>query len=131
MINKVFFAGNLTRDPESRYTTSGKAVCDVQMAANKRYKTQTGEQREEVCFVNVSMFGATAENCGKYLKKGSRAHVEGELVLEQWEDKSGNKRSTLKIRCEKLTFLDRAEKSQDSQNKQPSRSIIDDDDIPM
>ena len=103
-LNKVMLIGNLTRDPEVRYTPKGSAVADIGLATNRTWKTETGEEKEEVCYVNVVVWGKQAEAAGKYLKKGRPVFVEGRLQFESWE-KNGEKRSTLKVHCERIQFL--------------------------
>jgi len=106
-LNKVFLIGNLTRDPELRYTPSGAAVSDLGIATNRVYNTKEGERREETLFVDVAVWNRDAENCCQYLRKGSLVHVEGALKLESWEDKNtGEKRSKLKVVAERVQFLD-------------------------
>jgi single-strand DNA-binding protein len=78
-LNKVFLIGNLTRAPELRYTPSGMAVADLRLAVNRRYQTQSGEKREDTCFLNVVVWGKQAESCSEYLDKGSPIMVEGRL----------------------------------------------------
>ena len=78
-LNKVLLIGNLTRPPELRYTPSGTAVADLRLAVNRNYSTQSGEKREEVCFLTVVVWGKQAESCGEYLDKGSQVFVEGRL----------------------------------------------------
>ena len=106
MYNKVVLVGNLTRDVELRYTQGGLGIAKVGLATNRRYKSQQGEQKEEVCFVDISMFGRTAEIANQYLRKGSKVLVEGRLVLEQWTDQSGQKRSKHSVTVENLQMLD-------------------------
>ncbi len=103
-LNKVLLIGNLTRDPEVRYTPKGSAVADLGLATNRTWRTETGEEKEEVCYVNVVVWGKQAEAAGKYLKKGRPVFVEGRLQFESWE-KNGEKRTTLKVHCERLQFL--------------------------
>ncbi|MDD2710128.1 MAG: single-stranded DNA-binding protein [Verrucomicrobiae bacterium] len=103
-LNKVLLIGNLTRDPEVRYTPSGTAVADLGLAVSRRYRTEGGEDREEVCFVNLVVWGKQAEAAGKYLKKGRPIFAEGRLQYDTWE-KNGEKRSTLKVNCERIQFL--------------------------
>src|SRR3981081_2538754 len=96
--NKVILLGNLTRDPEVRYTPKGSAVADLGIALNRQYTLENGEKREEVTFVDVTFWGRTAEVAGEYLKKGRPVFVEGRLQLDSWDDKqSGQKRSKLKV----------------------------------
>jgi len=106
MYNKVILVGNLTRDIELRYTQGGLAIAKVGLATNRRYKSQSGEQKEEVCFVDVNIFGRTAEVANQYLKKGSKILIEGRLVLEQWNDQSGQKRSKHSVTAETMQMLD-------------------------
>jgi single-strand DNA-binding protein len=97
--NKVLLIGNLTRDPELRYTPKGTAVADIGLACNeKRTDQATGQVVEDVVFVDVTLWGKTAENVSKYLSKGSSCMIEGKLKLDQWEDnQTGQKRSKLKV----------------------------------
>jgi single-strand DNA-binding protein len=105
--NKVILAGNLTRDPEVRYTPKGTAIAKLGMAINRTWKTETGETKEEVTFVDVDAFGRTAEVISQYLKKGRPILVEGRLKLDQWDDKqTGQKRSRLGVVLENFQFLD-------------------------
>ena len=106
--NKVILAGNLTRDPELRYTPSGTAVARFGIACNRRWKdTQTNEQKEEVMFIDVDAFGKTAETIGQYLKKGRPILLEGRLKLDQWDDKqTQQKRSRHLVVLDSFTFLD-------------------------
>lgn len=104
--NKVLLLGNLTRDPEVRYTPKGSAVADLGIAVNRQYTLDTGEKREEVTFVDVTFWGRTAEIAGEYLKKGRSVFIEGRLQLDTWDDKqSGQKRSKLKVIGEAMQML--------------------------
>jgi single-strand DNA-binding protein len=104
--NKVILLGNLTRDPEVRYTPKGTAVAELGMAVNRVYTAENGEKREETTFVDVTLWGRTAEIAGEYLKKGRPVFIEGRLQLDSWEDKqSGQKRSKLKVVGEGLQLL--------------------------
>jgi len=105
--NKVILAGNLTRDPELRYTPKGTAVAKLGMAINRSWTTETGEKREEATFVDVDAFGKQAEVISQYLRKGRSLLVEGRLRLETWDDKAtGAKRSKLGVVLESFSFLD-------------------------
>jgi single-strand DNA-binding protein len=105
--NKVILAGNLTRDPELRYTPAGKAIAKFGMAINRNWTTDTGEKKEEVTFVDIDSFGRQAEVISQYLKKGRPVLVEGRLRLDQWDDKqTGQKRSRLGVVLESFSFLD-------------------------
>lgn len=105
--NKVILIGNLTRDPELRYTPKGTAIAKIGLAVNRSWKTETGESKEEVTFVDVDAFGRQAETIGQYLKKGRPILVEGRLRLDSWEDKqTGQKRNRLGVVLESFQFLD-------------------------
>jgi single-strand DNA-binding protein len=104
--NKVILLGNLTRDPEVRYTPKGTAVTELGMAVNRVYTAENGEKREETTFVDVTLWGRTAEIAGEYLKKGRPVFIEGRLQLDTWDDKqSGQKRSKLKVVGEGLQLI--------------------------
>ena len=104
--NKVILLGNLTRDPEVRYTPKGTAVTELGMAVNRVYTAENGEKRDETTFVDVTLWGRTAEVAGEYLKKGRPVLIEGRLQLDTWDDKqSGQKRSKLKVVGESLQML--------------------------
>jgi single-strand DNA-binding protein len=103
-LNKVFLLGNLTRDPEVKYTPKGTAVCDLGLAINDSYKAQDGTIKETVTFVDVEVWGRTAENCKQYLSKGRPVFIEGQLRLDQWEQ-DGQKRSKMKVRAMSVQFL--------------------------
>jgi single-strand DNA-binding protein len=106
-INSTHLLGNLTRDPEVRYTPKGSAVCDISLALNRVWYDDQNQKHEETDFVDVTVFGKTAENCGKFLTKGLRLHVEGRLKQETWEDKAtGQKKSKVKVIADKVTFID-------------------------
>jgi single-strand DNA-binding protein len=105
--NKVILAGNLVRDPELRYTPKGTAVAKIGLAINRQWKDESGQQKEEVTFVDVDAFGRQAEVVSQYLKKGRPILVEGRLKLDQWDDKQTNqKRSRLGVVLESFQFLD-------------------------
>ena len=105
--NKVILAGNLTRDPELRYTPKGTAVAKLGLAVNRSWTTETGEKREEATFVDVDAFGKQAETIAKFLRKGRSILVEGRLRMETWDDKAtGAKRSKLGVVLESFSFLD-------------------------
>jgi single-strand DNA-binding protein len=104
--NKVILVGNLTRDPELRYTPKGLAIAKFGLAINRVWTNEAGEKKEEVTFVDVDVFGRTAENVGQYMRKGSPILVEGRLRLDQWDDKqTGQKRSKLGVVAEIVQFL--------------------------
>ena len=107
-LNKVFLLGNLTRDPDLRSLPSGQAVCELGLAVNRRYTSSTGEAVEEPCFVDVVVWGRSAENCKQFLEKGSQVMIEGRLQLDQWEDRNGGgKRSKLRVVAEQVQFMNR------------------------
>ena len=104
--NKVILMGNLTRDPQVRYIPSGMAVADIGLAVSHSWTDkQTNQRKEEVTFVDVTLWGRTAEIAGEYLSKGKQVLIEGRLQLDQWDDKeTGQKRNKLKVVCENLTM---------------------------
>src|SRR5882724_10436736 len=105
--NKVILAGNLTRDPELRYTPKGVAIAKFGLAINRTWKSETGETKEEVTFVDVDAFSRQAEVIGQYFKKGRPILMEGRLKLDQWDDKQTNqKRSKLGVVLEAFQFMD-------------------------
>jgi len=105
--NKVILAGNLTRDPELRYTPKGTAVAQFGLAINRSWKDESGQTKEEVTFVDIDAFGRQAEVVSQYLKKGRPLLVEGRLKFDQWDDKQTNqKRSKLKVVLESFSFID-------------------------
>jgi len=151
MYNKVILVGNLTRDVELKYTPSGTAIAKFGLATNRTYKdTITGENKQEVMFIDVTVFGRSAEVANQYLGKGRKVLVEGRLVLDQWVDNTGQKRSKHSIVAEKLQFMDSKNQTNSSeynsyeapsvskpqmqqpqkQNEIPSINI-DEDDIPF
>ena len=104
--NKVILVGNLTRDPELRYTPKGMAIAKIGLAVNRNWTSESGEKKEEVTFVDVDIFGRTAENVAQYMKKGRPILIEGRLKLDQWDDKqTGQKRSKLGVVAETVQFL--------------------------
>jgi single-strand DNA-binding protein len=121
MFNKVILIGNLTRDVELRYTPSGTAIAKFGIATNRTYKDQvTGENKQETMFIDVTVFGRSAEVANQYLKKGRKVLVEGRLVFEQWVDNTGQKRSKHSVVAEKLQFMDtkaEVERMDNMQNK--------------
>jgi single-strand DNA-binding protein len=105
-LNKVMLIGNVTRDPEIKYTPKGSAVADLGLAINRNYTNQAGEKVEEVTYVDVELWGRLAEIAGEYAKKGRPIFIEGRLRIDSWEDKaSGQKRSRLKVVGEGLQLL--------------------------
>ena len=104
-LNKVFLIGNLVRPPELRYTPSGTAVADMRIAVNRSFTTQSGEKRDDTCFLTVVVWGKQAEACGEYLDKGRPILVEGRLQTREWETKDGQKRSVVEVVAERVQFL--------------------------
>ena len=125
-VNSVILAGNLTRDPEVRYTPSGSAVANFGLAINRTYRTRDGEKKEEVNFFDVETWGRQAETCGEYLKKGSPVLVEGRLKQDTWENRDGQKRSKVRIRAMRVQFLPggpgRSDRYEDQAAPPPSKA---------
>jgi len=127
MYNKVVLVGNLTRDVEIRYSQSGSAIGNVGIATSRKWKSQTGEQKEEVMFIDLTFFGRTAEIANQYLRKGSKVLVDGRLTLQQWTAQDGSKRSKHVVTVESLQMLDSKADSQNPNNNngygdQPSQN---------
>ncbi len=102
-LNKVILIGNLTRNPELRYTPSGTPVANFGLAVNRRFR-QGDDQKEEVCFVDIVVFGKQAEHCGQYLSKGDGAIVDGRLQQRRWETEDGQRRSKHEVVAQSVTF---------------------------
>ena len=141
-LNKVLLLGNVTRDPEVRYTPKGSAVCDLGIAVNRNYTTDSGEKREEVTFVDVTLWGRTAEVASEYLKKGRPVFIEGRLQMDTWDDKqTGQKRSRLRVVAENMQLLGgrppggaadaTGESRQTAPPKSPAAPEPDEDEIPF
>ena len=145
-LNRVFLAGNLTRDPEVRYIPDGKAVADLGLAVNRRYKSADGESRDDVCYVNIVVWGRQAETCGEYLGKGSPVLIEGRLAYDQWE-KDGQKFNRLRVVANRVQFLggpkgaefrDKQERDEPTKREDPASEAApatngsgDDDNLPF
>lgn len=122
--NKVILMGNLTREPELRYTGSGTAVCTIGLAVNNTYKTQTGELREDPCFVDVTVWGRQAEAMNNHLHKGSNIMVDGELKFESWQDTTtGHNRYKHTVKANTVRFVGepKGNGQQNSQQQQPQQ----------
>jgi single-strand DNA-binding protein len=120
--NKVILIGNLTRDPELRYTPKGTAIAKIGLAVNRTWRTESGENKEEVTFVDIDAFGRQAETIGQYLKKGRPVMIEGRLRLDSWEDKQTNqKRNKLGVVLESFQFLDYGGRGGEEGSPAPSR----------
>jgi len=121
MYNKIILAGNLTRDIEVRYTQSGSAIGNTAIATSRKFKSQTGEQKEEVLFVDITFFGRTAEIANQYLRKGSKVLVDGRLKLDQWTAQDGSKRSKHSVVVENLQMLgSKSDNEQGAYNAAPA-----------
>lgn len=108
--NRVVLVGNLTRDPEYKQLTSGQAVCRLGLATNRQFKNrQTGAMVQEVCFIDIDVWGPQAESCRQYLQKGRSVLIEGRLKLDSWEDPNGQSRSKHSIVADRVVFLSAAE----------------------
>lgn len=134
--NRVLLIGNLTRNPEIRYTPSGTAVADLGLAVNENFKNKAGEVVEQTCFVDVVVWGRQAETSVEYLHKGSPVFVEGRLQLDQWENQQGEKRSKLRVRADRVQFLGAPGKGTEfadapRPSAPPPQSTDDDDDVPF
>ena len=106
MFNKVVLVGNLTRDIDLKYTQSNLAVAKSAIATSKKFKSNTGEQKEEVCFIDITFFGRSAEVAHQYLCKGTKILVEGRLQFDQWVDQNGQKRSKHGVSVDSMQMLD-------------------------
>ena len=104
-LNKVMLIGNLTRDPDLKYTPGNQAVCEIGLAVNRKYRTKEGEDREETTFVDCEAWGKQAEVLKQYMTKGKPLFIEGRLKLDTWEDKDGGKRSKMRVVIENFQFL--------------------------
>jgi len=118
MFNKIILVGSLTRDIELRYTNGGTALAKTAIASNKKFKKQDGTKSEEVCFVDITFFGKSAEIANQYLRKGSKCLIDGRLMFEQWTDQQGQKRSKHSVTVESMQMLDTKAESQDNSYKQ-------------
>ena len=125
--NKVLLIGNLTRDPELRYTSGGTAVASFGLAVNRKFK-QGEEWKDEVCFVDITVWAKQGENCAEYLNKGSLAFIEGRLNYQTWEAEGGQKRSKLEVVANNVQFLTKQGAKMDMGS---SSSSVPDDDIPF
>jgi len=137
VINRTLLAGNLTRDPEIRYTPKGTAVLSASLAVNRVWKDDSGEKREEVSFIEFVAFGRTAETIAQYFKKGGNIFIEGRLKQESWEDKqTGQKRSKVVVIADSFQFLNRNGGEGDGPQsptspKNPEPAELEQDDVPF
>lgn len=116
-VNKVILAGNLTRDPELRALASGTQVCEFGIAINENYKDKNGQKVDKTCFLDCVAWGRTAELVAEHFTKGRPIFIEGSLQLDQWQTKEGEKRSKVRVRVERMQFVDRR-RDQDSGDDQ-------------
>lgn len=117
MFNTVIMVGNLTRDIDLKYMSNGTAIAKSAIATSHKYKSATGEQKDEVCFLDFNIFGRSAEIANQYLRKGSKVLLEGRLILEQWTAQDGSTRSKHSLRVESMKMMD-------SKNQNGSESTI-------
>ena len=103
-LNRVLLIGNLTKDPELRYTPSGTPVANLRLAVNSVFKDQAGQRKEETCYITIVVWSKQAEICNQYLKKGRLVFVEGRLIYRSWEAE-GKTRSTMEVRADRVQFL--------------------------
>lgn len=118
MFNKIILIGNITKDVELRQTPNGSSVVSINLASNRKWKDSAGNQKEEVCFIEASAFGKTAETIAKFFKKGNPILVEGRLILQQWTDKDGGKRSKHIIGIDSFQFMSYGKKEEEVQETQ-------------
>lgn len=133
-LNRVFLMGNLTRDPELRYIPSGQAVCTLGLAVNNKYGTGD-DKKEEVLFIDVNVWGKSAENCAEYLKKGRLVFIEGRLKWRQWE-KDGQKKSKIDVTAISVQFMPTGgggggQPKQQSEDEPPQDAPPGDDEVPF
>lgn len=113
-LNSVTLLGNLCKDPEQKVIPSGAAVCNLRLALNRKWKSASGEMKEEVTYITVVAWGKQAEACGEYLKKGSQVLVTGRISSREWEHE-GQRRSQIEVTAENVQFLSKAERSENPQ----------------
>jgi len=111
-LNKVFLVGNLTADPQLRYTPSGTPVITLRIAVNTPFKDKNGETKRDTCFINVIVWGKSAEVCNQYLAKGRSIFVEGRLQSRSWQDNEGKKRTTIEVRADRVQFMPSSHKEE-------------------
>lgn len=132
-MNHVFLMGNLTRDPESRQLASGTTVTDLGLAVSDNYKDREGQLVERTVFADIVTWGRQAETCAEYLKKGVPVMVEGKLQLDQWKTDSGEKRSKMRIRANRVQFIGRPAKENDNGHAAaaPAAPVNDEECVPF
>ena len=119
-LNRVILVGNLTRDPEGRTLDQGSQVTNFGLAINERYKNKQGAKVETTCFVDIAVWGAQADACERYLKKGSPVLIEGRLQYESWETSGGERRSRLRVKADRVQFLPQAKSTPAQQTTKPA-----------
>lgn len=130
-MNHVTLMGNVTREIELKHTQGGTELCDFGLAINKKWKDNAGNQKESVCFVDITCWGKTADIASRYVQKGHKVLIEGELTLDQWEDKNGGgKRSKLKVTCQRLHLLPNGKREQQAASGEGSQETQYYDDKP-
>lgn len=130
-LNKVFLMGNLTRPPELRYTPGGTPVADLRLAVNRAYTTQSGEKRQDTCFLTVVVWGRQAESCGEYLDKGSPVLVEGRLQTRDWETKDGQRRNVVEVVADRVQFMGRGKAAVPAESEPVEESPPGDEEVPF
>lgn len=131
--NKCFLMGNLTKDVELRYTAGGAPVANIRMAINHKYKSKTGDVKEDVCFVTVVVWNKQAEACAQYVKKGEPIFVEGRLQSKSWETEDKQKRTTMEVVAERIQFLKgkSADSGPDEGSPETTSAPMSEEDIPF
>ena len=124
-MNKVILMGNLTRDPELKHISSGKAVADMRLAMSEKYKNKDGETAESTCFVDVVVWGRQAETCSEYLHKGSPAVIEGKLQYASWENDEGQRRSRIRVLASRVQFVGGRRSEGESQTSEKKEEMED------
>jgi len=134
-LNKIFLIGNMTRDPELRYATSGTAVCNFSLAVNRFYTGSDGEKKQDTCFVRVVTWAKQAEACSRYLSKGKPVFVEGRLSSRSWTGADGEKKTRIEVVADRVQFLERPQgNAQTPQNKDAqveAQEKVKEDDVPF
>ena len=123
-MNRVIIMGNLTGDPALRRLESGSAVGELGLGITESYRNRQGEQVESTCYVDITVWNKTAENCEKYLKKGSAVLVEGRLQFEQWTDRDGQKRNKLRVKADRVHFMDPPPARKKTHQDEPDREAV-------
>ena len=131
--NKVILLGNLTRDPEIRYTPNGAAVASFAIAVNRKYK-QGDDPKEEVSYIDIVVFGKQAESCGQYINKGDSVLIDGRLQQRRWETEDGQKRNKIEVVAERVNFMPKRVKTGQQaggQPEPPAEGPVDEGEIPF